>query len=154
MPTIVDLKEHLSFLPQYVELRNRYVDLLLTTPVDPEETRKWLARQDVEIRCLIDDAIVLGSVILYLHRGGEVAFFVRTPGKGLASPLLQAIEQVARNRECTGVWAWVLLENERARKAFLKAGYIVDGITEKLHQQVLRRGYILRKQLQSTQTVN
>jgi GNAT superfamily N-acetyltransferase len=145
MQRVIDLKEHASYVAQYVDLRNRYVDLLLTNPVHVEETRTWLARDGIEVRCLVDRDVLIGCVILYLNRGGEVALFVKERGKGLATPLLHAVEEVARNKGRDDIWAWVLLGNEPAKRAFLKAGYVLDATTEKVHKGIVRKGYLLRR---------
>lgn len=147
MRNVIDLKDHPSLIPQYIELRNRYVELLLTTPVDLEGTRTWLTRETVEVRCLVEGEVLIGSVILYLDRDGEVAFFVREPGRGAGTQLLNVIGEVARERKQDRVWGWVLLENDPARRAFLKAGYALEGISVRIREGKSLAGYILEKRL-------
>ncbi len=84
----IDLKERRSFVAQYVELRNSHRDVLLTREVSLPETLAWLDRTDVEIRCLVDNGVIAGAVLLYPEKGGEIAIFVKEPGQGLGSRLL------------------------------------------------------------------
>ncbi|TFH29360.1 MAG: GNAT family N-acetyltransferase, partial [Deltaproteobacteria bacterium] len=103
------------------------VDLLLTEPVTVEGTTQWLRDGKVEVRCLLEKGLLKGSVILYLDRDGEVAFFAGEPGKGIGTRLLAIVENVAREKGLGRLWARVLTSNEPARRAFLKAGYELDG---------------------------
>src|SRR5208283_5873663 len=105
----VDLKTHRSYVQQYLDLRNAHRDLLLTRELTLEETIPWLDATDTEIRCLVNGHIVVGVVMLYLEKNGEVSFFTRDPRKGLGSKLLRVIEQVARERKIDKIWAWVLI---------------------------------------------
>lgn len=123
---MIDLKKHRAYVRQYVDLRNAYRDVLLTSEVTPDETLIWLETMDVEIRCLVDHGKLMGAVMLYVHKNGEVAFFAREPRKGVGSLLLQTIESVARERDVKTVWAWVLMSNEAAQAAFRKNGYTVE----------------------------
>lgn len=149
---VVDLKENAGFIRQYVDLRNRYVDLLLTREVLREETGEWLEKPEVEVRCLVEGDVLAGAVILYLGRGGEVAFFVREPGKGVGSELLRIIEGVGMERGLRSLWAWVLRTNIPALKTFLKNHYIIDGETEKWHKGSAYRGYLLKKRISPGRT--
>lgn len=129
---IVDLKEHPEFIDTYVELRNRYSGLLQTHLISLEETKGWLLGDGVEVAGLVEGGALEGAAILYLDRGGEIAFFVARPGRGNGPRLLAAIEEVARKRGLVRVWAWVLAGNERASKAFLKCGYTLLGVTRRV----------------------
>jgi GNAT superfamily N-acetyltransferase len=120
---IVDLKAEPQFIRQYVELRNTYCDQLLTSMVDLQGTEKWVADSNVEIMCAIDGKRFLGAMVIYLDKGGEVAFFVRTPGKGIGSRLLAAADLVARKKRIDRLWAWTKKENLPAQLAFENAGY-------------------------------
>jgi hypothetical protein len=144
---VIDLRKNLFYLQQYVESRNRYVDLLLSNAVTVDETRKWLDRERVEVRCLVEGEKLLGSAILYLAKDGEVAFFVEVPGAGVGTRLLHVIQEVASERKLDCVWAWVLVTNERAKRAFVKAGYIFDGFTERVYGNEVRMGCIFRKKI-------
>lgn len=121
--TVIDLKEHEEFLDQYIVLRNRYADLLLTTPVTRPETKTWLQNSNIEIRGIVQKKVLLGVVILYLKKGGEIAFFVNGPNKGIGSQLLHIIKQVARDKGLKSIWAWVLQDNTIAQRAFEKNGF-------------------------------
>ena len=132
---VIDLKQHQEFLEQYIALRNRYVDVLLTSPVKLEETQKWFADKHVEIRGIVQGQSLLGVVLLYLDKGGEVAFFVREPNKGIGSQLLSIIKQIANDKGLTSIWAWVLHDNINAQKAFEKTPYVYSFITLCVWQQ-------------------
>jgi GNAT superfamily N-acetyltransferase len=124
---IVNLREEPQFIRQYIELRNLYRDQLLTNEVDLQGTEKWMANSNVEIICAVEGERLLGAVVLYLDRGGEVAFFVRTPGKGLGSRLLAAADLLVKKNGTDRLWAWTMKENFPAQRAFEKAGYKVVG---------------------------
>jgi GNAT superfamily N-acetyltransferase len=144
---VIDLKEHPSRVPQYIELRNRYVELLLSTPVQLEETRRWLDGGGIEVRCLVEGEAMIGSVVLYLAKGGEVAFFVKEPGKGVGTRLLRIIEEVAKEKRQDRIWSWVLLSNEPAKMAFLKSGFIQEKISERVYRGKARKGFLFGKNL-------
>jgi GNAT superfamily N-acetyltransferase len=93
----------------------------------------------------VEGDVLAGAVVLYLGRGGEVAFFAREQGKGVGSELLRIIEGVGAERGLRSLWAWVLRTNTPARKTFLKNGYIIEGETEKSHKGSSYWGYQLKK---------
>ncbi len=148
---IIDLKgfcgKDEDFIAQYVNLRNSYADLLLTSPVEIDETREWLKNADIEIRGIVEDNILCGVTILYLNRQGEVAFFVREPGRGLGTRLLEIIERVALEKGLTSVWAWVLHDNHIAQRAFEKNGYLREGTAEREFNNRLFKGFRFGKKL-------
>jgi len=145
---VIDLKKQEHLIRQYVDLRNSYADLLLTHPVTLTETKEWLTHKDVEVRCLIENGVLLGAAILYLSRGGEIAFFARDPNKGLGGELLNIIETVALKRGLKAVWAWALEHNEIAQKVFERNGYIKKETPEiKVYNQEDYRGIVFRKAL-------
>lgn len=144
---IIDLKKDEFFIPQYVELRNHYVDLLLTNSVSADETKEWLGREDVEIRCLIEDNVLTGAAILYLNKKGEVAFFVKNRNRGVGSQLLKVIEEVAKGKKLNSLWAWVMSSNLAAQKTFIKNGYLLEGETEKRFRDKVFPGFVFRKRI-------
>ncbi len=136
----IDLKKREGFLAQYIALRNSYAELLLTSPVTRAETETWLKRTDIEIRGIVQDTVLLGIVILYLDRGGEIAFFAKERNKGIGSQLLHIITQVAHEKRLKSLWAWVLQENIPAQKAFEKNGFIKKETTERDYQGITKQG--------------
>ena len=78
---VIDLKERRNFLQQYIDLRNQYCKVLLTSQVDLPETEDWMKGNLIEIRGMVKENILLGVVILYLHRGGKLPFLSRTQTK-------------------------------------------------------------------------
>jgi len=146
--TVVDLKKGEGFIEEYVSLRNRYSGLLATKPVNVAETREWLRDNQVEVRVLVKDDIILGAVILYLNRDGEIAFFVKKPHQGTGIKLLKIIERVAKERNLKGVWAWVLNDNIPAQRIFEKNGFLKEGMAKKMHDGVMKEGIRYKKKLQ------
>ena len=145
---IIDLKEKDNLIEEYVHLRNRYAELLLTLPVNVPETKEWIKKNDdVEVRGFVQNNILLGVAILYLNRGGEVAFFAKEQQKGIGSKLLKIIEEVAREKKLKGVWAWVLSANTIAQKSFMKNGYLLEQKTERKFNDKDVEGFIFRKNL-------
>ncbi len=142
---IVNLKETPDYIEQYVQLRNAYCDLLVTTPVNVPDTLSWLKKTDVEIRGIVRNEELLGVVVLYLERNGEIAFFVKHHRVGIGSKLLNIIENVAGERGMSCIHAWVLAENEAAKKTFMKNGYQYYGESVKLYMNVEKKGYCYRK---------
>jgi RimJ/RimL family protein N-acetyltransferase len=147
MQKIIDLKKDKKFIEQYVELRNKYTDLLLTDSVDISGTEEWLKKSNIEIRAIVEDDILHGVVILYLNRDAEVAFFAKEKSKGTGSKLLQIIEKVAKQKELPYIWAWVLEENLIAQRVFEKAGFKREGIDEREYKGLIRKGVNFRKML-------
>lgn len=121
---IVDLKKERAFIEQYIILRNSYAELLLTAPVNRENTERWLALEDLEVMGLAEENILLGVVILYLGRVGEIAFFVRDKNRGIGGKLLEIVENVARNYGLESVWSWVLEGNKIAQRVFERNGFV------------------------------
>lgn len=144
---VVDLKQTPEFVEQYVQLRNQYGDLLLTSPVNIPETRIWLERKDIEIRGIIRGKELIGVAILYLSREGEIAFFARYLRLGIGSRLLSVIETAAQERGLKDVCAWVLTENLGAQATFLHNGYQGAGGSTKTHMGVPRQGVLFRKHM-------
>ena len=145
---IVDLKEKENLIEEYVHLRNRYAELLLTLPVNVSATKEWIKKNDdVEVRGLVQNNILLGVAILYLNREGEIAFFAKEQQKGIGSKLLNIIEEVAREKKLKGVWAWVLSSNTVAQKSFMKNGYLSEQKTQRRYNDKNLEGFIFRKKL-------
>lgn len=95
----------------------------MTQPVDIPKTEAWIRREDIEVRGMAEGDVLLGAVVLYMERSGEVAFFVKEPGRGIGTRLLEEIEPVAARRGLARIWAWVSADNLVARKVFEKKGY-------------------------------
>jgi len=144
---IIDLKREDLFIPQYVDLRNRYAQLLLSKPVTVAETKAWLLRESVEVRCLIEEDVLVGAVVLYLNKDGEVAFFVKEPKKEVGSQLLRLIEKVAAEKELGSLWAWVLTTNLAAQRTFLRNGYRLEKECSKKYNDQVLNGLIYRKMI-------
>ena len=147
MGEIIDLKQDEFFIPQYVELRNHYIDLLLTNSVTVDETKEWLFKENIEVRCFVNNHVLVGVVILYLNKEGEVAFFMKNRNRGVGSQLLKVIEEVAKGKKLNSLWAWVMSSNLAAQKSFFNNGYLLDGETAKRYKNKNLRGFVFRKKL-------
>ena len=143
--TIIDFKKHESFIVQYVNLRNSYTELLLTVPVNIQDTKEWLKRNDIEVMGILHDDILPGVVILYLNRSGEIAFFVKEKNQGVGTKLLKIAEKVANRRKLKSLWAWVLVDNFIAQRVFEKNGFVKEGISERKYKSIIKHGYTYKK---------
>ena len=147
---IIDLKKEKSFIEQYVQLRNKYTELLLALPVNILDTKEWLKKNDVEIRGIVQNNVLLGVTILYLSKGGEVSFFVKDKNAGLGSKLLDIIDEIAKDKRMESVWAWVLDYNFIAQKVLEKKGYIKQGMSEREYGGTVKQGFKYKKKLTSS----
>jgi RimJ/RimL family protein N-acetyltransferase len=144
---IIDLKKEESFIEAYVSLRNLYSELLLTKPVSVVETREWLKSSHIEAMGIVQDSMLLGAVILYLNRKGEIAFFTKHQNQGIGTKLLKIVEQVAKEKNLKSVWAWVLFNNQSAQKTFQKNGYTIEGQLSRFYEGESKTGIIFRKKI-------
>jgi len=145
----IDLKKDKRFLSQYVALRNSYCDQLLTFPVGIGQTEDWLDKngQEVEILGLLEADNLLGVSILYLNKNGEVAFFVKDKNKGTGSKLLKIIEEAAKLRKLSSIYAWVAQENTIAQHVFEKSGFVKEKDSDKEYKGKTRGGILYKKYL-------
>lgn len=141
---VIDLKKDKSFIEQYVTLRNRYQELLLTESVNVAETKWWLERNDVEVRGIVKGPNLLGVAILSI---AEISFFVKFQNQGFGTKLLEIIEKVAKRKKLVSVWAWVRDSNWVAIRTFLSNGYTLKIRTERFYENEIIGGYIFRKNL-------
>lgn len=137
---ITDLRRSPLFVGQYVALRNRYADLLLSTEVGVEETERWLRDAGVAVLVATEGEELLGAAVLYLRRAGEVAFFTGHPRRGVGSALLRALEKEASARGLESLWGWTLEDNIAARAAFERCGFAESGLSERAFGGERRRG--------------
>jgi len=142
---LINLKEEPDFIEQYIQLRNRNCDLLVTNPVNAAETREWLKREDIEIRGIVCGGVLVGVVILFLSRKGEIAFFSGMKRTGIGRKLRAIIEIAARERGLREVWAWVLSDNIIAQRTFLNKGYQNKGNLNKEHKGQIMTGFVFKK---------
>jgi ribosomal protein S18 acetylase RimI-like enzyme len=102
----------------------------------------------VEIRCLADDnGNLLGMIILYLHRTGEIVLCVNEKRRGLGTKLLAHIEEVAAARALDSVWVWVSNENQAARNFFEKNGFSKEANSMRQYHNKMHEGIKYRKKL-------
>lgn len=144
---VIDLKKEEKFIEEYVSLRNRYSELLTTQLVNVAETKEWLKDNQIEVRGLVQDHFFLGAVVLYLNREGEIALFVKDRHQGIGTKLLKIVEQVAEDKKLGSIWAWVLLDNQKAQKMFRKNGYTMETQSARFYEGEDKPGIIFRKKL-------
>jgi len=144
---VIDLKGETEYIEQYIHLRNSYVDMLLTSFVNKNDTIKWLQSKDVEIRGVVDGEVLEGVVILYLGREGEVAFFAKERNKGIGTMLLSIAEDIAASRNMPYIWAWVLKDNMIAKHVFEKSGFLNEGAQTRNHNGISYDGVKYKKLL-------
>ena len=144
---IINLKQATGYIQPYIELRNRYCELLLTDTVNFAETNEWLKQDNIEIRGIIRGSALVGIGILFLNRAGEIAFFTERGGLGHGNELLAIIEGVAKEKGLREVWAWVLSDNMIAQRAFLKNSYRREEETAKQYRGQTMKGFVFRKKL-------
>ncbi len=142
---VINLKENQKFLKQYVALRNKYSDLLLTRKVTIKETEEWLKKAPVEIRCLVEKNKLLGVAIIYQDKNNEVTIFVKNLGKGLGRKLLSIIDKVAQAKKIVRLWAWVLTSNIPAQRLFERCGYRGRDLSKRNFKNKIFNGYIFQK---------
>ena len=111
-------------------------------PVEPEEHQRWFqglaAREDCRYFAIerAGSGEHIGNVWLWdivrRHRRAEVRVLIGTPGgenKGLGTEALGLLASYAFSHlDLHKLYAYVLAFNPRAKRAFEKAGYQVEGI--------------------------
>lgn len=123
----VDLKSKktpVEIIEQYVELRNRYHNLLNSRKVSVEETIEWLSKGHTIIYGIVEGDMLLGVVIIYIDRDYELTFFSRTSGKGIGTVLLKLADEIAKEHKIEQLRAWTFCDNVPARKSFIKNEWI------------------------------
>lgn len=120
---VLDLRDALHLVGQYVSLRNASADRLLSAAVNEEQTLGWLHTRDVVVKVACEDEKMLGAAVLYVEKGGEVAVFVDARRRGVATALLVDVTEAAREKNMQKLWVWVADDNEPSKKLFEKCGF-------------------------------
>ena len=129
----VDLRERIDLVNQYVELRNRYQNFLLTKRVTLEETCNWIKSANVKILICASEGKLLGAAIIYFDKDNEVSIFVDKKSQGIGSKLLHKIVISANEMKLEKIWSWVLTSNIVAQKTFEKNCFIKNKIRTRYH---------------------
>lgn len=127
----VDIKTRPDLIDQYVQLRNKYADLLLTNPVNADDTKEWVKRKNIIIRGITENDELLGAFVIYTDRENEIAFFVKDRDKGVGTRLLDIAQQAAREQGLASIWAWVMQTNVMAQHVFEKCGFTKEAADAK-----------------------
>ena len=144
---IINLKKEKSYLDQYVKLRNKNRMRLLSGAVNRADSEIWLQEKRIVALGVVKGRLLEGAVILYEQKKGEIAFFVRTPGKGIGTILLKNILKAAKKKKASYVWAWVLKSNKIAQHLFIKEGFLSLKETVRMFAGRERKGIFLKKSL-------
>ena len=147
MRNILDLKKNPDFLPQYVELRNSYCELLLTHPVILSETIQWLKWTTAEIHLIEEENCLLGVLLLYIDRNGEVALFTRKHNAGIGKNLLRVADNIALSFSLPSIWSWIRADNYKAVHVFEKSGYCFVKREDRIYDNKVISGIKYTKKL-------
>jgi len=99
-------------------------------PVDPDQTRAFLADPGHEIVVARQDGVIIGMAtgVVLLHPDKPPAFFVNEVGvdedmrrQGVGLQLVQRLLAIARDRGCQGIWLATEDDNQAARALYRRA---------------------------------
>jgi ribosomal protein S18 acetylase RimI-like enzyme len=141
----VNLKKEPEYLFQYMALRNKYRASLLTDTVTIAGTKTWIENRKIEAFGFLQRKKLVGVVILYLKKKGEIAFFVGQQNRGIGTRLLTRIVDLARRKRLPYVWAWVLKDNKRAQHVFKKTGFVQFRKAVRKYRGKQRQGLIFKR---------
>ncbi len=145
---VVNLKKNQQWLTDYVFLRNKHLQALLSEKVDLAATKEWLRQNDVELYGIIDGGIFQGAVVIYIKENkgeGEVAFFTSNIGCGYGGRLLKITDVVAVERRLSKLCAWTRDNNVPAINVFRRNRYFLVKKTEKTYRGEKIKGYLFEK---------
>jgi ribosomal protein S18 acetylase RimI-like enzyme len=117
---LVDLRKHPGLINDYVELRNKYVYELMSSPITLESTEKWMLDHKALMMGVIESQELIGACIVYPERNNELTIFVKYPHRGIGKFIIDNMGNLCREYNITEVWARVRPDNHSARKFFEK----------------------------------
>ena len=120
---IIDLNANWEYIPGYVDLRNKFIEELMTQRITAEGTEKWLEGGEGQIHCVVEDGAVIAAVIV--RKRCEVTVFSDKPGIG--DSLLEEAEKMAYSMGMGKLWAKIHLTNSKSFKLFERGGYKHEG---------------------------
>ncbi len=142
---IVNLIDTPRFMTEYVDLRNRYTKELLTAIVTVDETVAWLNGSNVHVLIAENGDELLGAIILYLDKNGEIAIFTKYQGKQIASALLQNMKNVAKKiYSLQSLWCWVANNNHASLRVFIKNDFVLFENTTRRYGNISIAGQMLK----------
>jgi len=142
---IINLKNNISYLSEYINLRNRYSRHLLSDKITYEPTKEWLNFKDVSIFLALQEKEIIGVSILYHHRNNEIAIFTKYQGKGIGTKLLDYIIKRAKSKNYNLLWAWIEQNNILSHSLFKKFGFIRTKNSIKKYNGIEINGQVLEK---------
>lgn len=123
---IYELKSNSKYLNDYINLRNSFIKELDTKTVTVSQTINWLNSYNIKVLIAVQDAKLIGCVIIHIYRDGEITIFTKNKRTGLGSLLLKKVVSLARKKGLSKIWAWTLIENINANFLFMKNGFEFD----------------------------
>jgi len=72
---LINIKNSVEYIKQYVEMRNLFTQALLTESVNVENTKRWLNKTDSRVLGLVAKNLLKGVVIIYPQRNCDIAVF-------------------------------------------------------------------------------
>ena len=144
---VVNLKENLQYLDQYLELRNAHKDELFTKSVSYEKTKNWIQSNSILVKIAIKNEILLGVAILYLAKDNEITIFTKEKNKGIGSLLLKELEKYALENNLKSIYSWVEKSNEASCALFLKQKFSLLNEGIKKYNDMKYIGNIFQKEL-------
>lgn len=118
---IVDLRKRLDLIPEYVELRNKYISELMSVPVTLESTNKWMSNHDaLMIGVVSTQGELIGACVIYKERNNELAIFVKHPGYGIGKFVIDNMTSLCIEYGIKRIWARTKDNNLIAKKFFNK----------------------------------
>lgn len=142
---IYNLKKHIKYLQEYVNLRNIYHNELLTETVTDKETISWLTSYNIEVIIAVEDTSVTGACILHIYRNGEITIFIKDKRLGIGTMLLKTAEKHARIMKLPELYAWIDDQNIASKKFFLTNGYTIINTATKIYRGKKINGSIYQK---------
>lgn len=120
---MINLGYNKQYIQSYVELRNQFIEELMTQKITVEGTKDWLSNDNGKIHCLIEDERVIAAVIVRKRR--EVTVF--SDRSGMGDMLLREADKMAYEMGFDRVWAKIHLKNDKSIKLFERSGYNHEG---------------------------
>jgi len=144
---LINIKNSVEYIKQYVEMRNLFTQALLTESVNVENTKRWLNKTDSRVLGLVAKNLLKGVVIIYPQRNFEIAVFAAEERKGIGTSLLEIAEIHANKLGSNFIWAWVRNDNFSAQRCFINSNYAEEGRDVRQYNGHSIKGVIFTKSL-------
>lgn len=129
MLEIINLKENLGFVEEYVTLRNAWKQNLLTDEVDLDKSYEWVKNSNTIILGVLENRQLTGVGMVYLDKENEIALFVKNQKKGLGTLIMRHLINEMKERNFSYLRGWTY--NPNMRKLFEKYNFKYLGERER-----------------------